>query len=604
MSRASRQRAVQSDRSIAKLLDHAADIRRAILLVLVAGVPVLFVRSLNDPINVPKLSFLIVGLSLVAGLRLAEVALGSSFSWKPLVIPAAAIATPLLVSWLVSPYKGWALWGNYPRLLGLLPLLVTMLLGVALVDTFRTRADVLAWALLGSAAVVGAYAVVQVVGLDPFEWSVKGAAAGNVASSTMGNSNFVGGLLGMVLPVGCALWYVAEPRRLLAMGLSVPVFLGWIVSKSEGGWAAGIAGLAVVGGFALSGRWGGRARTGGLVIAGIVLLGVVGSVMWTIVDRDGAPVPTTVARRGDWWEGAVQMAAEAPVLGRGPSVYALEGTRYRVIEDAREAGSDFTDDPHSVPLFFLTSAGFLGLVGLWTAWWWFLRKGARLSDGNLLAAGFFGAVCAYMVQASVSIDTVGIRTAFWTVAAGLVVASERAPEDEPRGRGRAGVQSWNGLTVACVCIAVVIALAGAWWGLGLARSDAHLQHAANLLREGKGTEAIAEFDRAGSFRQEPYYLRVYGRNLGSFALALTAQGDEVQAKEFFTQATEAFNYSSRLPHANSVLDYARFVREWAETHPEARDQMVALYERALMLDPSNLGLKEEAEAAMAEISDS
>ncbi len=85
--------------------------------------------------------------------------------------------------------------------------------------------------------------------------------------------------------------------------------------------------------------------------------------------------------------------------------------------------------------------------------------------------------------------------------------------------------------------------------------------------------------------------------MGSIATAFADEGEQERAQEFFARATEAFAYSLELPHSNSVVDYARFMLEWSRSHPEARDRALALYERALTLDPNNAALAAEVATA-------
>jgi hypothetical protein len=48
------------------LLERGPDVRRAALLIVIAGAPLVFLRPLHAPINPPKLALLFVGVSLFA----------------------------------------------------------------------------------------------------------------------------------------------------------------------------------------------------------------------------------------------------------------------------------------------------------------------------------------------------------------------------------------------------------------------------------------------------------------------------------------------------------------------------------------------------------
>jgi len=577
-------------------------VRRRLLLALVIGVPVVFLRTLNDPINVPKLGLLLIVVPLVAAIRAIEVLQGAG--WRGLArpaFPAATIALPLCIAWVLSPYKTWALLGNYPRFGGLIPYLLAIAFGVLLADAFAGRAIEVARAVVAAGAVVGAYAAIQFLGLDPFTWSLRGGEASRLAVSTLGNTNFVGGFLGIVSPVAVALFVLEPRRRRLLAAATGSIAVGLAVSASEAGWAASLAGVVVVLGFLFRTRWR-FAKLAGVVVAALVFVVVVGSVALAMVRPAEGEIAGTAARRADWWDGALAMASDAPAIGRGPAVFAIEGTQYRTAEDGRQAGFGFTDDPHSVFLSYLTSAGVAGVVGFLAALAWLIRSGFAADADDILRAPFLAAVVAYVVQASVSIDTIALRVAFWTVAAGLI-ASRPMPVEEAdaprakRGPSRRVVQPLR--LPIFVGVIIVLVVAAAWWGVRFVAADARVQHADRLWAEGDIGGFQSEFEQALAFRDEPAYRRVYGERLGDVAVALAAEGHMEPARAFLARARDAFAYTETLPQANALVEYARILFEWATYEPAVRDEALALYERALELDPRNPALVAEVQAARA-----
>ncbi|MDP9067851.1 MAG: O-antigen ligase family protein [Actinomycetota bacterium] len=567
------------------------------------GVPILFLRILNDPINVPKLGLLLVILPLVIALRGAELLQGADREGlRRLAIPALAVSIPLVVAWLFSPYKGWSLFGNYSRFSGLIPYLAAVMFGVLVADAFGRHTRQLAFALASAGGLVGGYALVQYAGLDPFTWAVGEDAAHRLAVSSLGNTNFVGAFLGIVLPVTVSLLFTDRSSRWLWLFVLL-ITGGWIVAFSEGGWAAGIAGLLVVIGFMAAPRWQ-RARPLTLAAAGLIGVTAVGAVGASIVSQN-QHIPKTIDRRGDWWEGALNMAADARIAGRGPATFALEGTQYRTIDDGLEVGFDFTDDPHSLFMAFLTSAGVIGVGGLLVAVGWLIRQGLRLPGEELVGAGFFGAVVAYVVQASISIDTVALRMTFWTVAGGLAATAVPAvatatglSRGTQKRRSKRVVQPPLKLPLGVVTFAL-LGVAGAWWGLNFVLADARVQQG-NLLWDQGDVQGFQEtYDSALGFREEIAYRRTYAVRLGEVALALAAEGHSEPARAFLEQARQGFAYTDDLPDARGLVGYARFLNAWAEFDPDARDEALALYERALSIDPQNPALASEVETVRA-----
>jgi tetratricopeptide (TPR) repeat protein len=587
------------------ILTKGPEYRRAILLALVAGIPLLFLRMLYDPTNVPKLTLLMMGVLVVAAIRGVEILQGADASGlKRVMIPALAIAVPLTIAWLFSPYRGWALFGDYPRFTGLLPYLAVVAFGVVLADAFAGRTRSILWAVVIAGGIAGAYAALQFLGLDPFDWTLRGAASEEVVS-TLGNPNFAGAFFGITLPLGAVLALTERDRRNVVFGLLALIVIGWIVTRSEGGWAAGIAGLAVAGGIIFSQRvrW---ARMAGIAAAGLIAVAVIGVVVAAIASEGSDTLPDTAERRAEWWQGAFKMGADAPIVGRGPGTFALEHSRYRTFEDVVQVSFDITDDPHSVPLAFFAGAGLLGLAGLVAAIvTGVVQPGLRVSSDNVIAAGFFGAAVAYIVQSLISIDTVALRAMLW-IAIGGLAASLAATDDGAKSRAQSrkaarGKRAQPLQNVPLVAGVVLLALAGLWFTTRPISADNAFNDARVALAAGDVNAADAAFETAIDRRDDVAYRRTYGQQVGGFVTALVAEGQEEPARLLLERVRDAFSYVPELPHSTSIVDLARVLRAASEIEDDAGPEAVELYERAVELDPLNVALTIEASDVALEL---
>lgn len=120
-----------------ELLTWGPRVRRWILLGMVAGVPILFLRTGVDPFNVPKLAFLLVGVVTVAAVRAAELVQGATFrAARVVLMPGGALVLALVVAWAFSPYRGWAMLGQFGRFQGLLPYILVVVLSLLVYDAF------------------------------------------------------------------------------------------------------------------------------------------------------------------------------------------------------------------------------------------------------------------------------------------------------------------------------------------------------------------------------------------------------------------------------------------------------------------------------------
>lgn len=551
------------------------------------GTPVFFLRMVNNPLNVPKLWLLWTGLTIVVVIRVLELIQGGHASGlRRAWVPATAMAVPLSIGWLASPYKGWALFGLYDRFQGLIPYLAVGLLALLVADAFKGKIEEIGWALSFSAGIVGAYAVVQVLGLDPLDWARAGEGTTSDASSTIGNPNFVGGFLAMTLPVAAALLVVRPDRRRLAGVLGALGLGGWIVSFSQGAWAAGLAGLVLSSGLYLArrGRW---IKPSAVLVASLIGTAVIGQVALGVATGGGRLVPGTVLLRSEAWQGASSMIADAPLLGRGPNAYAIEGTHHRTQADAIRVGYDYPNDPHSVLLAFATAAGVLGAIGFVSIIVWVGVAARRIEPEDIWGAALIGAIAAYVIQSLVSIDEVSLRVTFWALLGALAAhtAREKQPTPEPAAKGRqkrkrtkreplrapiaVGATSLIGLVAVWGSWRFLIADAHAWWGVGdAARGDV--------------VAAASNFDSAISLRGDNEYRRLKGLRLGA---QITSAPD--RWSDLYPEVRGAFDFLDNYPDVSRIVEQARFLQSAVPLDENAVEESAAAWARAHQLDPLN-----------------
>ena len=555
------------------------------LLGIVIAEPILFLRVLSDPINVPKLALLIAGTSAIAGLRAIESLQGASLDGlKRLVLPGGVLIGALFLSWLFSAYRGWALIGQYSRVQGLIPYVVVIVFGMLVADEFAGDTRALARAVLASATVVGFYACIQFVNLDPFSWGSFGVVDVG-QTSTLGNPQFTGGFLSIGLPLSITLCVIENSRRTWTLVATVVVAAGWVVSFSQGAWGAGVAGVVLTAGFLVATRWKWAPKVGAAVAA-LVAAGVIGVIVISMAGSHSERIPITARYRGSWVQEAARMGADSPFVGSGPNTFALRGVHYRSEQDALDFGYTYTDDPHSVPMAFFANAGIVGLAAFIFVVAWVLNRGRRVGR-DPIAAAFLGAVVAYLVQALSSIDELSLRFMFWVAIGGLVAAtSQPTKETTPRSSGgrkrgkRPQVQPVR-YPLAIAAIGLVW-LAFFWWSASYVIADARFLQASQLLNEGKLDDAQAQYELAVGFRPDPEYRRRYGGTLGGFLV----QAGKV-AKPIFPRVRTAFGYLGSTPDELGLVQYGDILYRWSSVDPDAKTESFATYQDALELDPVN-----------------
>ncbi|MDQ3986385.1 MAG: O-antigen ligase family protein [Actinomycetota bacterium] len=556
------------------VLRNGPALRRAAILATVFLLPVVFLWDVTyDPFNVPKYALLVACVSVVASIRVAEAVLGRTFSTlSGLWLPAAATALPLVVAWLASPYRAWSLLGQYSRYEGLIPYLLLIALGLFTAEAFSGSPRALAWAFGAAGGAVGLYAFMQSVGVDPI-----GVPIVEFTPSTIGHSNFAAGFLGVTLPVSMALWGERRPQNFVALALSVLIGLGLVFTLSQGGWAGGIAGVALFAGFALRPRWS-WTRPLGVAVAMVVALGITAYVIYGMVNPFGPLVGDTTRARGLWWQEAISMAGDSPIVGRGPNVFAVEGSHYRSAEDALAHGPAYTDSPHSVPLSALANAGVLGLIGYVLVLGWVVRRGSRLEPENVLGAGFCAALGAYFVQSLVSLDNLILGFALWVCLGGMT-ASMKPVSDPPAPVGDAKASLGRKLVAVLVLVAIV---APVWWAIRFVANDIRAADAIELAEDGRIEEARPRFEEVLEVRDEYFYRRQYGNALGIEAL-----DEGLDGREYVIEMNDVFSYVADLPKVDGYALYGLRLHQWSVFDLDSDRAAVPILETALSLDPYN-----------------
>ena len=242
-------------------------------------------------------------------------------------------------------------------------------------ETWRERVSD---ALAGTAVLVAALGLIQYANLCPFFFPVFEGYAQRVYS-VFGNQDLYGGYLALGAPILVHRFLSASRTRwLLLAGLAV-VIPGLLVSGCRSAWLAAAVGVVV------GLTYGGMNRRRVAVLAAVV-------VALSVATISVAPAPTT--RRitdslrdddeGVWarlwfWDGAVRMWRDAPVLGVGLGNYAYWSPRY--LGEALQTSSGTgrfsyeirVDHPHSEPLQALAESGALGLL----CWLWLFARLCR-----------------------------------------------------------------------------------------------------------------------------------------------------------------------------------------------------------------------------------
>lgn len=564
--------------------------QRYVVLALAVLVPLVFSRNALEPYTTAKASVLAVGAVALVALQLTRVVATGRMSlpWGWLGVTVAALTAAFVVAATVGGWRGSSVLGAPSRSSGLITYLAATVVFATVARRFDTRRVVhLAWALIATAATVSAVALLQrgAPGLLPFQ--VVRELVG--VNGTLSNSNFASGFIGICVPL--AAWGLLQARdaqRRVLFGAAVVLCLGGIwAADSLQGWIAGLAGTVVVVASTvpqLPRRLRPKAAVGVAVVSVLgLVVGLAGLAGVGPLRALGQQSAFTI--RSWYWEAAVDMWRDSPVLGVGLDQYANYYRAYRPLEATLAFPVNLSADAaHSVPLMMLASGGillalayvgFIAFTGL---------KGIQAFRGRpqqqQLVGGFAGAWVAYHVQSAVSIDVVPLVLAHFTVA-GAVVALSGAVDfkavalpwaSASSRRANRGRLAWAGAALGALLLVGAVTVSLRTFGADVAAGTG-----SRLLAENRPQEAIAALQSAVNTApaRSRYHVLLgraqYGADQLRNARVTFDQAAATEPRDF-----EAVLWQARARALVGDVDAAR-----------------ASYETALQLEPSHPQLKVE-----------
>ena len=452
------------------------------------GLPAFFLPNLIDEFILPRVSLVIAGACLGAGLALLTPNRSSlgRLRW-PLV--AAAAAAVLAFAFSMSPATSFA--GSYLRYESLpvrLAYLGLAALPVWLLRDDRSRDRVVAAFVLGT-SIASLEALQQLITSAPFR------PDGNV-----GNAGILAALITMAVPLAIA--------RALRGGLfTVAWWLGVVAlagglyaSTSRAGGLGVLAGCLALVVLRLRGR---IALYGAAAAGGLVALALLAIVLSPLRELNGDPGPARI----HLWSDALGMLTARPLTGWGEDSTGIALGRFLT---GQWAGPYVTfDRVHNGVLDTAVTQGILGLVALgavvgvvaYGAW----RHRHSDSVGPLAAA-----CVGYTVWVFFNFDWAPATGAFWLLLGTCWSAVRAAETDRPP--ARTAVPAWHalgavGLALVATGLAAMPILAEAWYAGGRADLAVRVDPYQSQYHRVLGEALIAQGDPSGGVQE----LRLAGR---------------------------------------------------------------------------------------------
>jgi O-antigen ligase len=336
----------------------------------------------------------------------------------------------------------WGVFGRNNGYLGYL-CLVIILLATAMIQEksfYHKLVDV----LVLTAVPTTIYAMFQIAGRDPISWSLMAPFA------TLGNVNFSSAFFGLASI--CATVLALAPKQNLYIRVLLLVMVGidlFIILETGSiqGFMIYIAGMGLVGYFFVRSYEPLR-----ILRVPYLLLGLIGFALTALALNNVGPLARfvfgdTIQFRFDYWYAGWAMTVKNPIFGVGLDSY---GDWYREVRGEiatlRTNPDRITNTAHNIYLDISASGGlplivaYLVLLGYALRAAWHLMR--RNQGFNPYFVALFSAWVAYLIQAAISINQIGVGIWGWLFTGALIgyeIATREGPP--PRAERKSRIDS-------------------------------------------------------------------------------------------------------------------------------------------------------------------
>jgi len=430
------------------------------LIFIIAAVPLIINPGAFDVWYRPKIES-VQALLLIAGIAWFTLALIKNerlnWQWNMLTVSILCYVAAAIVSTVFSINTALSFYGDHLRLEGLCTIAMYILLIFLFKNNVKSpelAARLFFWLIL-CATLVSIYALFQYFCFTPTEHFIyKYLPKGNGVGSTIGNPNFLGKYLVLIIPIVLAL-YLGESSRVRNAGLFISLalcFAALMATFTRASWLGLLVSLTLLLVLALKNSLL-SGKTQKLVLITITLVLIVclfniyvpshdkgsltsskqharGQVIQKAVKSLDINKGKGVATRLYVWDKTLHLIKEKPWFGYGLETFMLVFKQFnqeytdifhdRVIID--RAHNNYLDTAFAMGLTGL--AAYLAILVSFLLYVWRLLKGFQDRSRKLLFLGVLAGFCGYLINDLFIFSVVSVSPTFWSLM-GLTLAAGR-----------------------------------------------------------------------------------------------------------------------------------------------------------------------------------
>lgn len=354
-------------------------------------------------------------------------------------------------------------WGVFGRSNGLLNYLSLMIILIATASVqsrsfYYKSVDV----LVLTSVPVTLYALIQIAGRDPISWSLMAPFA------TLGNINFSSAFFGLASISATVLALAPQQKTFIRVALlSLTVTDLFIILETESiqGFMIYLAGMGIVGYFIVR-SW----KPIRILRIPYLVVGLLGFALTALALNNIGPLARyvfgeTILFRFDYWYAGWAMTISHPIFGVGLDSY---GDWYRELRGelatVRTVPDRITNTAHNIYLDISASGGFPLLLAYLVILGYAMRAAIRVmrrdSSFNPYFVALFATWIAYLIQAAISINQIGVGVWGWLFTGGLIGYEIATREVEASSSGKGSRKGETQLPASAALLGILGFAAG------------------------------------------------------------------------------------------------------------------------------------------------
>jgi O-antigen ligase len=410
--------------------------RQSVLLLVLGPLTSLAISPFSnfDPINLIKLLVVVSFAGALLALLLFSNARDAYFNHRSLVYATLGFIVWLTLAFAVSESPiNQQIWGVFGRSTGLLTYLcLVIVLFATVVISVKKFYHKLVDTLVLTSVPMTIYALAQIAGQDPISWSEMAPFA------TLGNINFSSAFFGLAALCSLVLAMDRKNGVFLRVALVVLTIVQMLVVLETGsiqGFMIFVAGTGIAMFLWLRSHPKLLLLQVPYIVVGLLGIGGVVAALFNVGPLARFVFQNTILFRFDYWYAGWIMSLRNPIFGVGLDSY---GDWYRELRGEvatlRTGPDRITNTAHNIYLDISASGGFpllfFYLVILGLALRAAIKVIRRQKDFNPYFTALFSAWVAYLIQAGVSINQIGVGIWGWLFT-GALIGYEVVTRDEP-----------------------------------------------------------------------------------------------------------------------------------------------------------------------------